>query len=167
MMQNYTFAVLVNDQPGVMQRVSSLFGRRGFNIDSITVGASEEIGLSRMTIMTSGNERMLDQVEKQLSKLIDVIQVGCISASPIVARELAFIRVKADPSERPEIQSVVDTFRASVIDIGPHSLIIQAVGDRSKIEAMIELVRPYGILELSRTGTTAMIRGGHELQPTS
>jgi acetolactate synthase-1/3 small subunit len=159
MNKKHTISILVNDQPGVLQRVSGLFGRRGFNIDSITVGSSEEIGLSRMVIVTTGDERTLEQVEKQLNKLIDVIQVFHLSAKPMVARELAFIKVKAESSIRPEILGVVDTFRASVIDIGPHSLIIQAVGDLGKIEAMVELLQPYGILELSRTGTTAMIRG--------
>ncbi|PWV95909.1 acetolactate synthase small subunit [Paenibacillus cellulosilyticus] len=161
-MRTYTIAVLVNDQPGVLQRVSGLFGRRGFNIDSITVGASEEIGMSRMTIVTSGDERVIEQVERQLNKLIDVIEVTCISASPMVARELAFIKVMAEASMRPEILGVVETFRASVIDIGTHSLIIQVVGERGKIDAMIELMRPYGIIELTRTGMTAMVRGNHQ-----
>jgi acetolactate synthase-1/3 small subunit len=159
MIKKHTISVLVNDQPGVLQRVSSLFGRRGFNIDSITVGDSEVTGLSRMIIVTSGNERTIEQVEKQLNKLIDVIQVSHLNSNPMVARELAFIKVKAEPSIRPEIFGVVDTFRASVIDIGPNNLIIQVVGELSKIEATVELLQPYGILELSRTGTTAMIRG--------
>ncbi|MDQ1912615.1 acetolactate synthase small subunit [Paenibacillus sp. GD4] len=159
MIKRYTISILVNDQPGVLQRVSSLFGRRGFNIDSITVGGSEQTGLSKMIIVTSGNDRIIEQIEKQLNKLIDVIQVSHLSSYPMVERELAFIKVKAEPSERPEILGVVDAFRASVIDIGSRSLIIQVVGEFNKIEAMVELVRPYGILEMCRTGTTAMIRG--------
>ncbi|MDP4095433.1 acetolactate synthase small subunit [Paenibacillus sp. P96] len=158
-MMKYTIAVLVNDQPGVLQRVSGLFSRRGFNIDSITVGPSEEAGLSRMVIVTPGDEHTLEQVEKQLYKLIDVIKVIDLSSKPMVARELALIKVKAEPPQRPEIMGVVDTFRASVVDIGTSSLVVQVVGDTPKIDAMIELLKPYGIRELSRTGITALVRG--------
>lgn len=158
-MKKHTISVLVNDQPGVLQRVAGLFGRRGFNIESITVGQSEEDGLSRMVIVTLGDEHTLEQIEKQLYKLIDVIKVVDLGAKPMVARELALIKVHADPSERPEIMGVVETFRASVVDIGSTSLLVQVVGDTQKIDAMIELMKPYGIRELSRTGVTAMIRG--------
>ncbi|WP_339320720.1 acetolactate synthase small subunit [Paenibacillus sp. FSL R10-2734] len=155
----HTISVLVNDQPGVLQRVSGLFGRRGFNIESITVGQSEEAGLSRMVIVTLGDQHTLEQIEKQLYKLIDVIKVIDLGSKPMVARELALIKVNADPSERPEIMGVVETFRASVVDIGTTSLLVQVVGDTQKIDAMIELLKPYGIKELSRTGVTAMVRG--------
>lgn len=158
-MMKHTISVLVNDQPGVLQRVSGLFGRRGYNIESITVGQSEEDGLSRMVIVTNGDENTLEQIEKQLYKLLDVIKVVDLSSKPMVARELALIKVKSDPAERPEIMGVVETFRASVVDIGSTSLLVQAVGDTQKIDAMIELLKPYGIKELSRTGVTAMIRG--------
>lgn len=159
MKRNYTIAILVNDQPGVLQRVAGLFGRRGFNIESITVGASEEPGLSRMVIVTAGDDKLLEQVSKQLYKLIDVIKVVDVSASPMVERELALIKVSADPAARPEILGVVETFRAAVVDIAPATLIVQVVGSPEKIDAMIELLRPYGIRELSRTGITAMNRG--------
>lgn len=159
MIRNHAIAVLVNDQPGVLQRVAGLFGRRGFNIESITVGQSEEQGLSRMVIVTEGDDKTLEQIEKQLYKLIDVIKVVNLSARPMVARELALIKVKAEPAERPEIMGVVETFRAAVVDIGTASMIVQVVGDTEKIDAMIELLQPYGIRELSRTGVTAMIRG--------
>ncbi|WP_308635897.1 acetolactate synthase small subunit [Paenibacillus silvisoli] len=159
MMKRHTVAVLVNDQPGVLQRVSGLFGRRGFNIESITVGTSEETGLSRMVIVTTGDDKMLEQVTKQLYKLIDVIKVVDLSANPMVGRELALIKVNADPGARPEILGVVETFRAAVVDIGTTSLMVQVVGDTDKIDAMIELMKPYGIRELSRTGVTAMVRG--------
>lgn len=154
-----TIAVLVNDQPGVLQRVSGLFGRRGFNIESITVGQSEEVGLSLMVIVTVGDENNLEQIEKQLYKLVDVIKVIDLSSKPMVARELAMIKVKAEPPQRPEIMGVVETFRAAVIDVGTTSLIVQVIGDTEKIDAMIELLKPYGIRELTRTGVTAMIRG--------
>lgn len=154
-----TISVLVNDQPGVLQRVSGLFGRRGFNIESITVGESEEKGLSRMVIVTTGDDKTLEQIEKQLYKIIDVIKVVHLSSNPMVARELALIKINAEPANRPEIVSIVETFRASVVDIGPTSMIVQVVGDTEKIDAMVEVLRPYRIRELSRTGPTAMIRG--------
>ncbi|CAH1190083.1 Acetolactate synthase small subunit [Paenibacillus plantiphilus] len=160
-MKKHTIAVLVNDQPGVLQRVSGLFGRRGFNIESITVGTSEEAGLSRMVIVTSGDDKTLEQVTKQLYKLIDVIKVVDLSANPMVGRELALIKVNAEPASRPEILGVVDTFRAAVVDIGTNTLMVQVVGDSEKIDAMVELMKPYGIRELSRTGVTAMIRGNY------
>ncbi|MBW7459050.1 acetolactate synthase small subunit [Paenibacillus sepulcri] len=158
MNEQHTISILVHDQPGVLQRVCGLFGRRGFNIDSITVGSSEESGLSRMIIRTTGDERTVEQVEKQLNKLIDVIRVVPLSASPMVARELALIQIKAEPPLRPEIMGVVSAFRASVVDIGHHSMIIQAVGETDKINAILKLLEPYGIMEISRTGTTAMTR---------
>jgi acetolactate synthase-1/3 small subunit len=159
MITKHTLSILVNNQPGVLQRVSGLFGRRGFNIESITVGSSEEIGLSRMVIVTTGDDKTLEQISKQLYKLVDVIKVVDLSLNPMVARELALIKVNADPGMRPEVLGVVETFRAAVVDIGPSSLIVQVVGDSDKIDAMVELLRPYGIRELSRTGATAMIRG--------
>ena len=158
-MAKHTIAVLVNNQPGVLQRVSGLFGRRGFNIDSITVGETEEKGLSRMIIVTEGDEKTLEQIEKQLYKLIDVIKVVDMSANPMVDRELALIKVSADPALRSEILGVVETFRAAVVDIGTNTMIVQVVGDSGKIDAMVELLRPYGVRELNRTGVTAMARG--------
>ncbi len=159
MNRKYTIAILVNDQPGVLQRVSGLFGRRGYNIESITVGASEEAGLSRMVVVTTGDDHTLEQIQKQLYKLIDVIKVTDVSANPMVGRELGLIKVSAEPSARPEILGIVETFRAAVVDIGPSTLIFKVVGDTEKIDAMIELLKPYGIRELSRTGVTAMARG--------
>lgn len=158
-MKKHAISILVNNQPGVLQRVASLFARRGYNIDSITVGESEEPGLSRMIILTSGDEKTLEQVQKQLYKLIDVIKVIDLSANPMVARELALIKIGAEPSVRPEILGIVETFRASIVDIGPTTMIVQVVGDSEKIDAMVELLKPYGLRELTRTGATAMIRG--------
>jgi len=155
----HVISILVNDQPGVLQRVAGLFGRRGFNIESITVGASEEPGLSRMIIVTHGDDKTIEQISKQLYKLIDVAKVVDLSLQPMVARELALIRVDAEPNKRPEILGVVETFRASVVDIGPNTLVVQVVGDSDKIDAMVELLKPYGIKELARTGVTAMTRG--------
>lgn len=155
----HTISVLVNNQPGVMQRVSGLFARRAFNIESISVGESEEKGLSRMVIVTTGDDKTVEQITKQLYKLIDVIKVVNLSESPMVARELALIKVSAEPKQRAEILGVVETFRAAVVDISPNTMIVQVVGDSRKIEAMMELLQPYGIRELSRTGVTAMMRG--------
>jgi acetolactate synthase-1/3 small subunit len=155
----HTISVLVNNQPGVLQRVSGLFGRRGFNIESITIAESEEQGLSRMVIVTSGDDKTLEQVSKQLYKIIDVIKVIDLSSNPMVARELALIKISSEPAMRHEIIGIVETFRAGVVDIGPNSLIVQVVGDSDKIDAMTELLKPYGIREISRTGVTAMIRG--------
>jgi acetolactate synthase-1/3 small subunit len=155
----HTISVLVNNQPGVLQRVSGLFGRRGFNIESITIAESEEQGLSRMVIVTSGDDKTLEQVSKQLYKIIDVIKVIDLSSNPMVARELALIKISSEPAMRHEIIGLVETFRASVVDIGPASMIVQVVGDSDKIDAMTELLKPYGVREISRTGVTAMIRG--------
>ncbi len=155
----HTIAVLVNNQPGVLQRVAGLFGRRGFNIESITVGSSEEKGLSRMVIETSGDDKTLEQISKQLYKLIDVIKVVNLSSSPMVGRELALIKVNVEPAMRSEVLGIVETFRAAVVDIGSTTLIVQVAGDSSKIDAMVELLSPYGLKELTRTGVTAMVRG--------
>lgn len=158
-MQKHTLSVLVNDQPGVLARVAGLFGRRGFNIDSISVGPSEEKGLSRMIIVTTSDEKTLEQVTKQLHKLIDVIKVQQLSDGPMVSREIVLIKVDAPPSARMEITGIIEPFRASIVDVGPASVIVQATGDSEKIDALVELLRPYGIKELSRTGVTAMSRG--------
>lgn len=155
----HVISILVNDQPGVLQRVAGLFGRRGFNIESITVGTSEEPGLSRMVIVTRGDEKTMEQIQKQLYKLIDVAKVVDLSQHPMVARELALIKVGAEPAERPEVFGIVETFRASVVDVAANTLIVQVVGDSDKIDAMVELLKPYGIKELTRTGVTAMTRG--------
>lgn len=157
-MQKHTLAVLVNDHPGVLTRVANLFGQRGFNIDSITVGTSEETGLSRMIITTGGDEQQLDQLMKQLIKLIDVISVTNLSLDAMVSRELALIKVDATPSQRAEMNGIVEPFRATIVDIGPTSLIIQATGDTDKIDALLVLLQPYGIRELTRTGSMAMAR---------
>ncbi|MFM1652044.1 acetolactate synthase small subunit [Brevibacillus sp. B_LB10_24] len=157
-MEQHTIAVLVNDHPGVLTRVANLFSQRGCNINSITVGASEEPGLSRMIITSSGDDQRIGQLMKQLNKLIDVISVTILSKDPMVTRELALIKVDAGPAQRAEINGIVEPFRASVVDIGPTSLIIQATGDIDKIDALLALLEPYGIRELTRTGLMAMAR---------
>ena len=159
MQHRHTLSVLVIDHPGVLQRVAALFGRRGFNIDSITVGSSEETGLSRMVVVTIGDDRIMHQVISQVEKLVDVVSVDTLSEKSMVARELALIKVSAQTSQRPEIMTLAETFRATVADVGPDSLVVQVVGDTEKIEAMVELLRPYDIIEICRTGVTATTRG--------
>lgn len=157
-MERHTIAVFVNDSPGVLTRVANLFGQRGFNIDSITVGSSEEAGLSRMIITTSGDDHQIDQLMKQLNKLIDIISVTNLSKNSFVSRELALIKVSATPNQLVELNSIVEPFRANIVDVGPASLIIQVTGDSEKIDALLVLLQTYGILELTRTGSMAMAR---------
>ncbi|SFS72395.1 acetolactate synthase small subunit [Marininema halotolerans] len=154
----HVLSVLVNDQPRVLARVSTLLGRRNFNIESISVGESEEKGLSRMVIVTHGDERTMEQVQKQLHKLIDVIKVHDLSNHPAVERELLLIKVEAGPAARMEISGVVEPFRAAVVDVGSQNMMVQATGERAKLDALIELLRPYGIKEIARTGVTALSR---------
>jgi acetolactate synthase-1/3 small subunit len=167
---NHTVVAIVEDKPGVLMRVSSLFRRRGFNIDSLTVGRSEEKGLSRMTIVVGGEGAPIEQVEKQLYNLIDVIKVTDLSQEDIVARELALIKVRANNVNRHELLDIATVFRADVIDIATNSLIFQVVGDEDKIDGLVKMLEPYGIRELSRTGRVAMVRGAktttvHEAEP--
>ncbi|BCU81120.1 acetolactate synthase small subunit [Polycladomyces abyssicola] len=160
----HIISILVNNQPRVLARVASLFGRRNFNIESISVGESEEPGLSRIVIVTHGDARTMEQVSKHLHKLIDVIKVQDLSIQQSVARELLLVKVGATASNRAEIQGIIEPFRASVVDVGINSLMIQATGDREKLDALIELLRPYGIKELARTGITALPRS-MQIQP--
>jgi acetolactate synthase I/III small subunit len=153
-----TLSVLVNDEPGVLSRVAGLFSRRGFNIDSLTVGPTEEAGLSRMTITTNCDAATLEQISKQLYKLIDVLNVQSLSNFPMVERELLLIKVHDNASTHAEISSIVDAFRASIVDVGRSTVVIQATGNYKKNNALIELLRPYGVTEIARTGATAMIR---------
>jgi len=150
----------VEDKPGVLTRVASLFRRRGFNIQSLAVGHSEQPGLSRMTIVVSGDSAVVEQIRKQLDKLINVIRVSDITGEHIVARELSLIKVKATTSTRNEIMQIVDVFRANVVDVGSDSLTVEVTGDENKVNSLFELLRSFGIKELARTGTVALTRGG-------
>ena len=154
---------LVEDKPGVLNRVSSMFRRRGFNIYSLAVGSSELPELSRMTFVVDGNDAIVEQVTKHLNKLIDVIKVSDISDEKVVNRELALIRVNASTSNRSEIIQIVDIFRAKIIDVGSDSLIIEVTGDESKIDSLQKLLSNFGITEIMRTGTIAMTRGSSEI----
>lgn len=159
----HVISVLVNNEPGVLVRVASLFSRRNFNIDSICVGESEEPGLSRMIIVTTGDQRTMEQVKKQLHKLIDVIKVQDLSEKPMVARELMLVKVGVSSSELTEVSGILEPFRASIVDVSPNTLIVQATGDREKLDALIELLQPYGIKEITRTGLMAMSRSGAKI----
>lgn len=167
---SHTVVAIVEDKPGVLMRVASLFRRRGFNIESLTVGHSEEKGLSRMTIVVDGEGAPVEQVEKQLYKLIDVVKVSDLSQEEMIARELALIKVRANNVNRHELLDIANVFRADVVDMATNSLILQVAGDETKIDGLIKMLEPYGIRELSRTGRIAMVRGAktttvHEREP--
>jgi acetolactate synthase-1/3 small subunit len=155
----HTIVALVEDKPGVLNRMVSLFRRRGFNIDSIAVGHSEDPGLSRVTIVVSGSTAMVEQVRKQLDKLIDVVKVSDITPESITARELALIKVKATSGTRSDIIEIADIFRANIVDVAADSLTIEVTGDEDKIDSMLKLLRGFGIREIARTGRIAMVRG--------
>lgn len=155
----HTLAVLVENKFGVLSRVSGLFARRGYNIDSLAVGITEDPNISRMTIVVRGDEHVLEQVIKQLNKLIDVIRVMDLGAEESVERELALIKVNADKDTRAEIIQIVDIFRARIVDVASRSLTIEVTGDEGKIMAIEQLLKPFGIREMVRTGKIALNRG--------
>jgi acetolactate synthase I/III small subunit len=154
-----TFVVHVEDQPGVLTRVTSLIRRRGFNIESLTVGHTERPGVSRMTVVMDSDERAVPRIEANLYKLVNVISVENISPKPVVFRDLAMIKVAATEASRGTIMQLVDVFRARVVDVSPESLIIEITGTEDKIDGLVEMLRPYGVLEMARTGRVAMSRG--------
>jgi acetolactate synthase-1/3 small subunit len=155
----HTIAILVEDQPGVMVRVASLFTRRGFNIESIAVGHSEKPGISRMTIITSGDEKVLEQITKQLNKLVDVIRVRDISPRNVIERELVLVKVHTDSlSIRAEIIQLVEIFKAKVVYVEKNTLTIEMSGDEEKVSGLLELLKPFGIIEIVRTGRIAIAR---------
>jgi len=160
----HTVAVLVENKPGVLARVSGLFSRRGFNIESLAVGVTENADTSRMTIVVSGDDKILEQVMKQLNKLIDVLRVSDIPPEDSVNRELALIKVGVDSTTRAEVMQIVDIFRAKIVDVGTKSLIVEVTGDESKINAIEQLLRQFGVKEMVRTGKVAMNRGAKVVQ---
>jgi len=155
----HTLVALVEDKPGVLNRMASLFRRRGFNIESITVGHSELPHLSRMTIVVDGPTTMVEQVRKQLDKVVDVLKVSDITEEDIITRELALIKVNATSSTRSEIIQIVDIFRANIVNVAPNSVTIEVTGDEEKISSLLNLLRSFGIKEITRTGRIAMTRG--------
>lgn len=155
----HTITALVQDKPGVLNRISSMFRRRGFNISSLAVGHSEVPDLSRMTFVVEGDDQIVELVTKNLYKLVDVIKVQDISDNNVILRELALIRVSANLQTRTEIIQIVDIFRAKIVDVADDSLIVEVAGDEEKIDSLQELLRGFGLIEVMRTGTIAMNRG--------
>jgi acetolactate synthase-1/3 small subunit len=154
----HTLAVLVGNKSGVLSRVASLFSRRGYNIDSLAVGVTEDSDISRITIVVHGDDHVLEQVTKQLNKLVDVIKVSDIGGEDTVERELVLIKVTADVDTRAEIIQIADIFRARIVDVASKSMIVEVTGDESKVQAIEKLLRQFGIKEMVRTGKIALIR---------
>jgi acetolactate synthase-1/3 small subunit len=160
-LQTYVIAVLVEHKPGVLYEVANLFRRRGFNIESITVGKTEHKDLARMTIAVNGDEYTVEQIIKQLNKLINVIKVSILEPGNMVSRELILIKIHtADSKARSDLIQYTNIFRGRVIDVAPDSMIIEVTGDSEKVDAFIDLSRSFGIKEIARTGATALNRGG-------
>lgn len=159
----HTLAVLVENKAGVLSRVASLFSRRGYNIDSLAVGVTEDPDISRITIVVHGDDHVLEQVTKQLNKLIDVIKVSDIGGDEAVERELALIKVAADADTRAEIIQIANIFRARIVDVAPKSMTVEITGDEGKVQAIEKLLRQFGIKELVRTGKIAMVRGSKKV----
>ena len=155
----HTVIAWLEDNPGVLQRVVGLFRRRGFNIESLTVGHSETPGISRLTFVVDGDARMVDQTVKQLYKLVNVVKVEDISDRPAIIREMALIRVKVDNQTRGEIMQIVDIYRARIVDVSLDAVVVQAVGAEDQVESLIDLLSNYPVLEMVRTGAVAMTRG--------
>jgi acetolactate synthase-1/3 small subunit len=155
----HVLSALVHNQPGVLAHVSGMLASRGFNIDSLAVGETEDTNLSRMTFVVHGDDADLEQVRKQLDKIVTVVKVQDISSESFVERDLMLLKVQSSPAKRMEIVLLVEMFRARVVDVSPNDMMIEIAGQESKIEAFIELMRPYGIMELARTGRIALVRG--------
>lgn len=158
-MMKHVLAVLVENKPGVLVRVAGLFARRGFNIESLAVGKTMDPGISRMTIEVEADDQTLEQIIKQLNKLVNVLRISNLSKEPSVHRELLTVKVRADAGNRTEIQQIVETFRAKTVDVAPQSMIVEVTGNEEKLEAFLLMMSGYGIMEIARTGKIAMLRG--------
>ena len=154
----HTISVLVQNRFGVLTRIAGLFSGRGFNIDTLNVGPTQNDKVSRMTLVVVGNDQVLEQVVKQLNKLVDVLEVHDFKDGDVIDRELILLRVKATSSTRPEVMQICDIFRAKIVDVQSSSLSLEVTGDESKIDKFLQLMKPFGILELSRTGRIALPR---------
>ena len=162
-MEQRILSLLVDNTAGVLSRIAGLFSRRGYNIDSLTVGVTADERFSRMTVVCSGDEQILEQITKQLAKLVDVRTIKVLEPGNSVSHELVMIKVTAKPEQRQGIVSVADIFRAKVVDISPESMTIEMTGNHKKLEAFINLMRDYEILELARTGVTGLSRGSDDV----
>ncbi|MFA4943836.1 MAG: acetolactate synthase small subunit [Lentisphaeria bacterium] len=156
----HTISVLVENKFGVLSRIAGLFSGRGYNIESLTVGPTHDQTMSKMTIVTSGDDAVLEQIEKQLTKLVEVLKVTDLTGSGFVARELMLLKIKATPEKRAEIIAITDVFKANVVHVDKEALVLEATGRSEKIDALIALMEPYGIIELARTGKVALARSG-------
>lgn len=154
----FTISALVENHPGVLARISQIFAGRGFNISSLTVAETDDPTMSRMTIVVEGDEKTMEQVKKQLNKVIDVIKVYDLTGENVIERELLIIKVKADARKRSEIIEIVDIFRANIVDVSHTDITIEATGDTKKITALVKMLTPYGIKEMARTGKAALPR---------
>jgi acetolactate synthase-1/3 small subunit len=161
-MAKHIISALVANRPGVLAHAAGLFSARGFNIDSLAVGETEQPDLSRMTIVVAGDEAILEQVRKQLGKLVDVVKVQDFSGTPCVERDLALVRVRATADRRSEILELADIFRGRIVDVGRNDVMIEMSGTEDKIEAFLDLLRPYGIREMARTGRIALARSSRD-----
>ena len=163
-MKKRVLSLLVDNTSGVLSRVAGLFSRRGYNIDSLTVGETADPRYSRMTVVARGDEQILDQIVKQLAKLIDVVDIKVLEEESSVNRELVIVKVRADAADRQSIIAIANVFRGNIIDVGKDSLIIELTGQQSKLDAFVELLRGYEILELARTGITGLSRGAEDIR---
>ncbi len=163
-MKKRVLSLLVDNTSGVLSRVAGLFSRRGYNIDSLTVGETADPRYSRMTVVVSGDELILDQITKQLAKLIDVVDIKILEGDNSVSRELVLVKVRVDAQERQAIITIANVFRGNIIDVGSDSLIIELTGQQSKIDAFIQLLEGHEILELARTGITGLSRGSDDIR---
>jgi acetolactate synthase-1/3 small subunit len=161
----HTISLLVENRFGVLAKISTLFSARGFNIDSLAVGETEDPTVSRMTIISTGEDRVMEQIKKQLNKLVDVIKVRDFSEEKaknkkfdFISRELILVKVNAEAKKRPQIIEIADIFRANIVNVNPGSMVIEMTGDEEKIEALLGLLRPFGLVELTRTGKIALAR---------
>jgi acetolactate synthase-1/3 small subunit len=156
----HTLSVLVQDVPGVLARIASLFARRGFNIESLAVGTTEQVGVSRMTILVNCDEHPLEQVTKQLNKLVNVIKIVELEENNSVSRELIMVKVRSTMESRSHVLETAQLFRAKVVDVAPDSVVIEATGNRGKLNALLRILEPFGVLELIQSGAVATSRGG-------
>lgn len=163
-MEKFILSMLVRNESGVLTRISGLFGRRGFNIDSLSVGETVNSEISRITIITSGDEYVQNQILKQLEKLHDILYIEIMNKSNTVIRELLLIKVKVPQGKRSEILEAISIFRAKVVDMTPKALTVEITGEESKCEAFLEYLKPFGIAEMTRTGLTAIERGENTIE---
>ena len=166
-MTRHTLSVLVEDQPGVLARIASLFSRRGFNIESLAVGPTEHAGMSRMTIAVNVDDLPLEQVTKQLNKLVNVLKIVELDPATSIQRELILVKVKADSHSRSQVLETVQLFRAKVVDVSPDSVVIEATGNADKLEALLRVLEPFGVKELVQSGMVAVGRGPRSITDRS